>query len=203
MPSPALRQHLGRALLVLSTAALGACASTPAGPIWAPLEDPALQAYAQDLVCRIAPRCTDHPVLLVDMPEAQAEALPDGRIALRKGLLLAVEEEAELVFVLAHEIAHRQLGHRAPRTLEARLPLELQADAVALRTLVRLGYPPDAGTRLITRIRPERIDSERHRIALEQIEARVSALPAPSSRAAQSGPLDDLLRRHRNVPQRP
>jgi predicted Zn-dependent protease len=201
MPLPPFRTQLAPALLALSVLALGACASTPSGPIWVPLEDPELQVYAQALVCRIAPRCADHPVLLVDMPEPQAEALPDGRIAVRKGLLLAVEEEAELVFVLAHEIAHRQLGHRAPRTLEARLPLELEADAVALRTLGRLGYPPDAGSRLITRIRPERIDNKRHRIALEQIDARLAALPAPSSRAAQPGPLDDLLRRHRK--QRP
>jgi hypothetical protein len=197
MPQLRSLQCLARILAALSAVALAACATTPSGPIWVPLEDPALQAYAQDLVCRIAPRCADHPVLLVDLPEPQAEALPDGRIAVRKGLLLAVQEEAELVFVLAHEIAHRRLGHRAPATLEARLPLELEADAAALQTLRRLGYPADAGSRLIMRIRPERIDSERHRIALEQIEARIAALPAVSQRPARPGPLDELLQKHR------
>jgi hypothetical protein len=197
MPLPTVPRQFACTVVALTTLILCSCASTPSGPIWVPLEDPALQAYAQDLVCRIAPRCADHPVFLVDMPEAQAEALPDGRIALRKGLLLAVEEEAELVFVLAHEIAHRRLGHRAPASLNARLPLELEADAAALQTLQRLGYPADAGTRLITRIRPERIDSERHRIAIEQIEARVAALPAITERSAHPGPLQVLMRSHR------
>ena len=188
-----------QALRLLLAAAVGGCASTPAGPIWTPLEDPPLQAYAQALACRVAPRCGEHPVLLVDLPGTQAEALPDGRIAIRRGMLLALEEEAELAFVIAHEIAHRRLGHRAPQSLQARLPLELAADAHALEQLRRLGYPDDAPARLIERIRPSRADDERHRIAHQQIDARLAALPPATGReAAASAEFEGLLQRYRS-----
>jgi hypothetical protein len=189
------------ASLLLAAAGLAGCASTPEGPIWTPLEDAALHGYVQQLVCRLATPCGGYPVLLVDMREPQAEALPDGRIAVRLGLLLAVEEEAELVFVLAHELAHRRLGHRPPRALKARLPLELQADAAALVALRRLGYADDAPARLITRIRPppQRATGERERLAQQQLDARLAALPTPTARAAHPGlQLQALLEPYRN-----
>jgi predicted Zn-dependent protease len=194
-------RRLSAALAALLAGLLAGCASRPAGPIWPPLDDPALQAYAQQLACRLVTRCDDYPVQVIDLPEPQAEALPDGRIVIRLGLLLAVQEEAELAFVLAHEIAHRQRGHRAPRTLAARLPLELEADAVALATLRRLGYPEDAGSRLISRLKPAENLSDRHRIARQQIEVRLAALPTPADREAWLPEvLDRMLRAYRVDP---
>jgi predicted Zn-dependent protease len=167
---------------------LGACATLPSDDRRPPLDDPALQAHMQELACRLVLRCAEAGVLLVDSREPQAELLPDGRIALRLGLLLAIEEEAELVFVLAHEIAHRQLGHRAPHTLQARLPLELQADAAALQALRLLGYPEDAGHRLIARLAPHTLAAGHAATAREQLDARLAALPAGSGRAPEPDP---------------
>jgi predicted Zn-dependent protease len=176
------------------------CAGRPALEQWPELHDPPLQAHVQDLVCRLVTGpCAAFPVLLVDRRETQAEVLPDGRVALRLGLLMAVKEEAELVFVLAHEIAHRQLGHRAPRDFRDRLPLELAADAVALEALGRLGYPEDAGHRLIARLTPAMLQApEQEHMAQAQIEARLAALPRGSDRQpAADARLQMLLRAHR------
>ncbi len=191
--APLRRVATTLALLLL----LAGCATPrPSGP--ARLDDPPLQQYVQELVCRLASPCGEYEVLLVDARSAQAELLDDGRLAIRLGLLLAVEEEAELVFVLAHEIAHRQLGHRPPAMLEQRLPLELAADEVAVQKLVELGYPQDAGYRLIDRLRAAHGVETASPAAREQIERRLQALPR-GERAERSDArkLHSLLARYR------
>jgi beta-barrel assembly-enhancing protease len=68
---------------------------------------------------------------VIDQPEQlNAMALPGGWIYLYSGLLLTMETEAELVAVLAHEIAHVTLRHIAER-LATMFGIEVLA-AVAL-----------------------------------------------------------------------
>lgn len=73
-------------------------------------DDPFLQDYinemGQSLVPKETPAGTLFSFTVLDDPVPNAFALPDGRIYLNSGLLLFVENEAQLAVVLGHEIAH-------------------------------------------------------------------------------------------------
>lgn len=73
-------------------------------------EDPFLQDYinemGQSLVPKETPAGTLFSFRVLNNPEPNAFALPDGRIYINTGLLLFVANEAQLAVVLGHEIAH-------------------------------------------------------------------------------------------------
>lgn len=76
--------------------------------------DPALKA----LVDRVARRVTEKSGqnkkwewILIESPEANAWAMPGGKIAVYTGILPIVKTEAGLAAVLGHEVAHVTLNH--------------------------------------------------------------------------------------------
>ncbi|MEI6414984.1 MAG: M48 family metalloprotease [Pseudomonadota bacterium] len=79
------------------------------------LDDPLLNDYLWDLGQRLASR-SDEPgrhfyFFLVDAPEINAFAGPNGYIGVHAGLILATEGEDELAAVMAHETAHVTQKH--------------------------------------------------------------------------------------------
>lgn len=86
--------------------------------------DPALQAYVarvgQSLAVH-AQRDLAYEFVIVNDSSWNAWALPGGKIALNRGLLLAMQDEAELAAVLAHEIVHADAGHSANQMGKAQL----------------------------------------------------------------------------------
>lgn len=69
--------------------------------------DPALNAYVRSVVCRLTPSfCPDVRVYLIDQPYFNASMAPNGAMQVYTGLLLRVENEAQLAFVLGHETGH-------------------------------------------------------------------------------------------------
>ena len=71
------------------------------------IEDPALQAYVEGIVCRLAPDyCQDVRVYVVRTPGFNASMAPNGMMVVWSGLLLRCENEAQLAHILAHELAH-------------------------------------------------------------------------------------------------
>lgn len=131
--SARLLPHL---LLALSLATLGACSNQPLrdmspgdkpaentdeGGLWDALEeseralqkspllvrDPALNEYVRGLVCRYAgDYCKDIRVYIVRRPYFNASMAPNGMMQVWTGALLRAENEAQLGFVLGHEIGH-------------------------------------------------------------------------------------------------
>lgn len=79
--------------------------------------DPFLQDYINELGQSLVPRETPSGVLfsfrVLDSPVPNAYALPDGRVYLTSGLLLFVQNEAQLAMILGHEIAHVTSHHYA------------------------------------------------------------------------------------------
>jgi predicted Zn-dependent protease len=76
------------------------------------VRDPQLNAYVRGLVCRLAgPRCKDVRVYLMRVPEFNASMAPNGVMQVWTGLLLRAENEAQLVYVLGHELGHYLRRH--------------------------------------------------------------------------------------------
>ncbi len=71
------------------------------------ITDPALNAYLRELVCRLAAEdCRQVRVYPLDVPAFNASMAPNGMTQVWSGLLLRCEDEAQLAFVLGHEIGH-------------------------------------------------------------------------------------------------
>jgi beta-barrel assembly-enhancing protease len=117
---------------------------------------------------------------VIESPEKNAFALPGGHVFIFTGLLADIHSEAELAYILGHEMSHVDLRHavelyqneavleRAGAPPLARIPedvrrlvargyskfQELEADAQGLRLCSQAGYDPEAGARLYRRFRP-------------------------------------------------
>ncbi|MBY6190890.1 M48 family metalloprotease [Microbulbifer agarilyticus] len=81
------------------------------------LIDPALQSYVRNVGQKLA-RVSDQPNLpyefvVLNNSTPNAWALPGGKIAINRGLLVLLEDEAELAAVLGHEIVHAAARHSA------------------------------------------------------------------------------------------
>ena len=78
---------------------------------------PEVGSYVAEVGRRLA-AVSDRPELpyefvVVDSGEANAWALPGGKIAVHRALLTELDDEAELAAVLGHEIVHATAGHSA------------------------------------------------------------------------------------------
>ena len=71
------------------------------------IHDPALNAYIKKLVCDLAGEyCRDIRVYIIRRPYFNASMAPNGVMQVWTGALLRSENEAQLGFVLGHEIGH-------------------------------------------------------------------------------------------------
>ncbi len=77
------------------------------------IPDPKLQAYVQDLACRLAgDHCPDVRVYVLRQPYFNAFMMPNGTMAVWSGLLLRCENEDQLATVVGHEIGHYLRRHQ-------------------------------------------------------------------------------------------
>jgi predicted Zn-dependent protease len=148
------------------------------------LTSEASSAYLDSLLRRVAQHFEDSPaacrVVLLDDPSLKTLALPSGTILLSQETLADVEDEAQLVFLLAHELAHavcdatrhliriglRQAAQTEPAQdddawlgiAEDMMRLgygkrrEREADARALRAVLELGYDTSAVVRYLRHV---------------------------------------------------
>jgi beta-barrel assembly-enhancing protease len=85
--------------------------------------DPALNAYLREISCRVANEfCGDIRLYVMNRPFFNASMAPNGYMEVWSGLLLRVEDEAQLAFILGHEIGHYSERHTLSmlRTLRGR-----------------------------------------------------------------------------------
>jgi predicted Zn-dependent protease len=76
------------------------------------IRDPALHERVQNLCCRLAgPHCPDTRVYLVRTPYFNANMAPNGMMQVWSGLMLRVDNEAQLAAVLGHEVGHYLSRH--------------------------------------------------------------------------------------------
>ncbi len=74
--------------------------------------DPALNAYLRQLACSVATAyCGDIRLYVMNRPYFNASMAPNGYMEVWSGLLLRAEDEAQVAFVLGHEIGHYSERH--------------------------------------------------------------------------------------------
>lgn len=90
-------------------------------------------------------------ILLLDTDTPLALSPAPGLLVLSKGMLLLLPSEAEVFFIIAHELGHSELGHHSGSKSSGSIQpssfkreLELSADAYALERLLSAGYPVTA-----------------------------------------------------------
>ena len=94
------------------------------------IRDKQLQAYLGDLMCRLSDgHCPDIRVMPVRTPHFNAMMAPNGMMMVWSGLLLRVDNEAQLAAILGHELGHYLERH----TVEQ---LRAQKDTAVLSTMV-------------------------------------------------------------------
>ena len=102
--------------------------------------DPALLLYVQAVgnrVARQSPRQdTSYTFQVVNRPEANAFALPNGNIYVSRGLLALANSEDELAGVLAHEVVHVAARHtvRSANVAAATSPLRIATGIAGVAT---------------------------------------------------------------------
>jgi beta-barrel assembly-enhancing protease len=85
------------------------------------MRDDALRDYLQALVCKLGgEHCADVRVYALRTPFFNASMAPNGMMQVWSGLLLRVDNEAQLAAVLAHEIAHFLQRHTVERLRDAK-----------------------------------------------------------------------------------
>ena len=80
------------------------------------LRDPALSSYVSDVGRRLgdaSDRALPYEFVVLNHSVPNAWALPGGKIAINRGLLLELQSEAELAAVLGHEVVHAAARHSA------------------------------------------------------------------------------------------
>lgn len=83
--------------------------------------DANLKAYLQAVACRLgSEHCPDIRVHLVRTPVFNASMAPNGMLQLWTGLLLRVENEAQLAAIVGHEIGHYLQRHSVDRLRDIR-----------------------------------------------------------------------------------
>ena len=76
------------------------------------ITDPVLQDYLNALSCRLAADlCSDIRIYLIRQPYLNAFMAPNGMMVIFTGTLARTENEAQLAFVMAHEIGHYRGRH--------------------------------------------------------------------------------------------
>ena len=85
------------------------------------LREPALRSYIQDITCRLGgEHCPDIRVHLMHTPHFNASMAPNGMMQVWTGLMLRVDNEAQLAAILGHEIGHYLERHSLERLRAAK-----------------------------------------------------------------------------------
>jgi predicted Zn-dependent protease len=80
------------------------------------IRDPALNRYVSGIACRLAgDHCPEMRVYLLRTPYFNASMAPNGMMQVWSGLLLRMQNEAQLAAVLGHEIGHYLQRHSVER----------------------------------------------------------------------------------------
>jgi predicted Zn-dependent protease len=103
--------------------------------------DPALNAYMRGVMCRLsAEYCEKLRVYIVRGPHFNATMAPNGTLKVSTGTLLRVQNEAQLAYVLGHEMGHYIRRHSLQRWRNIRSTTDSMARFTNTTRMVGLGF---------------------------------------------------------------
>lgn len=104
------------------------------------VRDPALNAYVRGVMCKVAPEyCADLRLYLLEMADFNAFMAPNGFMVVFSGALLRCRNEAQLAYLLAHEVSHFQRRHSLQQWREIRATVSAMIFPQLALSVVGLG----------------------------------------------------------------
>lgn len=105
------------------------------------INDTHVTEYLREVICRLANDiCEDVRVYLIRIPYFNATMAPNGVMQVWSGLLLRTENEAQLAYILAHEIAHYRYQHSLQIFRQAKTTANILAPFQVVTTAGGVGY---------------------------------------------------------------
>ncbi len=105
------------------------------------LRDPELDNFLKILTCRLEPEyCQSVRIYVVDVPYFNASMAPNGMMQVWTGFLLRAENESQVAFVLAHELAHYIQRHSLQRWIDIKNKLNASQILSVLTSAAGVGY---------------------------------------------------------------
>ena len=90
--------------------------------------DPQLNQYVRKIVCKLAEsHCSDIRTYIMKVPHFNAIMAPNGMMQVWTGLILRAQNEAQLAYVLAHEIGHYLRRHSIQQWRDVKMKSSLAA----------------------------------------------------------------------------
>ena len=132
------------------------------------IEDKKLNAYLNKILCKLAPKhCKDIRIDIIRAAGFNASAAPNGSLRVWSGLFLRVQNEAQLAYVLGHELAHYLRRH----TLQKWRDTRARTDGFAVFSAMTLGLGNVAGIFVAGDIMAfsRDLESESDRLGLEMM----------------------------------
>lgn len=106
--------------------------------------DKALNDYVKGVTCRVnAEYCKDLRLYIVQTPHFNASMAPNGTMQVWTGALLRVRNEAQLAFVLGHEMAHYIRRHSIQKWRRIRRKSDATAFLTVSTRMAGLGFVGD------------------------------------------------------------
>ena len=108
--------------------------------------DPTLNQYVRGIICRIVSEyCADIRFYIVQTPHFNASMAPNGYMEIWTGLLLRAENEAQLAYVIAHEVGHYLRRHSLQRWLDVRATTDFLVFFQVASSAAGVGYAGELG----------------------------------------------------------
>lgn len=103
--------------------------------------DPQINQYVRDIVCKLAGSyCSDIQIYIMQVPQFNASMYPNGAMQVWTGLILRAQNEAQLAYVLGHEIGHYLRRHTIQAWRDAQLKANLSVLFQIATAAAGVGY---------------------------------------------------------------
>ena len=108
------------------------------------VNDPKLNAYVRDITCRLSQEYCKHlRLFIVQTPHFNASMAPNGTMQVWTGTLLRVQNEAQLAYVIGHEMAHYIRRHSVQQWRSIRGSSDRMAFLTVTTRMAGLGFVGD------------------------------------------------------------